>query len=821
MSQRSSRVTRSQSAQGVPLTQPSDNPDRPSTVRSEHMTSLTELREQVLQMTTEATEAINARISIPGSYEDPDATIQAEPTIVIGEGANPNESTTTEADIVQGRSVPRSTVESVTDSDDARLSEDMGHTPEPTEPAITTIATVEAPPSTEPAEAESSDRFWNARISIPAGGITESTVRRRVPLDPNAGIEDVNDPVPPYAPPPLQIGMGRYGPTNIPREERHLYRAHPLSGVRSRITSQEEAFEPRRPTPAPRQIEAPRPRRIEPRPRNPTPPRSPSSPSSSSSSSSSTDESENQVPPREPEEDNARNDQDWNDDDYERLINGPIEDLRRAAAREPALGFFFRVIDDIKDQILEGITLQLQSQETRQDTEAKTLNTTLQQMTNSITKIEADLSNNRQQTESAAQNAWTAANSSQLAVNELVKIDTSIGKLSQQMKDIVIAMGTMGKEVAKDLNEQKDAIQRLREDTEVLQETLQVIEERTSTTDIMDKDHQWEPEAESSQTRKPKRQGGLFPGDNPPGPPSEPPSRGHTPHPRTPKKPKPTENTPEDIPKGARAKKPDAFSGKRGQEAEIFLMKMEIYFNDYGTAFNDSRKMATFLTNMGEGEASKWAKPLMRKILDQEQHEYLANWISLKNAFLLAFSDPMKKERAIQNIHKLQQNGSAQSYVTAFRTLMQELDWDEHAFIDVFKKGLKHNVQQELLKATITQDTSAFSLEKWMEVAIRIDDLLFTGRSLNSNTNSNQGNRDNRSQPKATQAKVGTVPPEILRDRRNNGQCLKCGRKGHMIRDCRSKEWYPGKKDEPVKGKEAKIEEVKDDKESSDSESEN
>ncbi|QRV96806.1 Retrotransposon gag protein [Ceratobasidium sp. AG-Ba] len=616
--------------------------------------------------------------------------------------------------------------------------------------------------------------------------------------------------------------MGRYGPTNIPREERHLYQAHPLSGVRSCITSQVEAPRPIRPAPTLRQIEAPVPLRIEPRPRNPTPYRSPPSPSSSSSSSSSApEEPENPVPPEEPEEDNARNEQEWNEEEYERLINGPIEDLRRAATREPALGFFFRVIDDIKDQILEGITTQLQTQETRQDTEAKTLNTTLQQMTNSITKIEADLSNNRQQTESAAQNAWTAANSSQLAVNELVKIETSIEKLSKQMNDIVVAMGAMGKEVAKDLNEQKNALQRLREDTEVLQETLQVIEERTSTTDIMDKDHQWEPVAESSQAQKPKRQGGLFPGDNPPGPPSEPPSRGHTPHPRTPKKPKQTENTPEDIPKGARAKKPDAFSGKRGQEAEIFLMKMEIYFNDYGTAFNDSRKMATFLTNMGEGEASKWAKPLLRKILDQEQHEYLVNWISLKNTFLLAFSDPMKKERAIQNIHKLQQNGSAQSYVTAFRTLMQELDWDEHAFIDVFKKGLKHNVQQELLKATITQDTSAFSLEKWMEVAIRIDDLLFTGRNLNGNPNSNQGNRDNKTQNRTTQAKAGRVPLEIIRERRNNNQCLKCGYKGHMIKDCKAKEWYHGKREEHIKGKEAKIEEVKDDKESSDSESEN
>ncbi|QRV96346.1 hypothetical protein RhiJN_24364 [Ceratobasidium sp. AG-Ba] len=145
----------------------------------------------------------------------------------------------------------------------------------------------------------------------------------------------------------------------------------------------------------------------------------------------------------------------------------------------------------------------------------------LQQMTNSITKIESDLSNNQQQTESAAQNAWTAANSAQLGINEMVKIEKSIDKLSKQMNNIVVAMGAMGKEVAKDLNAQKDALQRLREDTEVLQETLQVRKERTSSTDIMDKDHQWEPVAKSSQAKGPRRQGGLFPGDNPPGPPSE------------------------------------------------------------------------------------------------------------------------------------------------------------------------------------------------------------------------------------------------------------------------------------------------------------
>ncbi|QRV81318.1 Retrotransposable element Tf2 protein [Ceratobasidium sp. AG-Ba] len=416
----------------------------------------------------------------------------------------------------------------------------------------------------------------------------------------------------------------------------------------------------------PEQIEAPPQIRIEQRPANPTPPR----PHSASPA---------------PEEVPVERDE----DEYERLLNGPIEDIRRAAARDPTLGFFFRVLDDIKDQLLEGITAQIQVQENRQDTGVQTLNTTLQQMTNSISKLEASTGNIRQQVESAAQNAWTAANSSQLGVNEQIKTQNAIDKLSQQMDTIVVAMGAMGKQVSAALNKQEEAIKKLKADTETLQETLQVVEERVSNIDIMDQDHQWEPEAESSRAQVPKRPQGLFPGDNPPGPPSGPPSRGNTPPPRNPRPHRKEEKTKDEIPKGARAKKPEAFNGKRGQEAEIFLMKMEIYFNDYGTAFDNNRKMATFLTNMGEGEAAKWAKPLLRKILDEEPHEYLANWNALKNAFLLAFSDPMKKERAIQNIHKLQQTGSAQHYVTAFRTLMQELDWDEHALIDVFKKGLK------------------------------------------------------------------------------------------------------------------------------------
>ncbi len=83
----------------------------------------------------------------------------------------------------------------------------------------------------------------------------------------------------------------------------------------------------------------------------------------------------------------------------------------------------------------------------------------------------------------------------------------------------------------------------------------------------------------------------------------------------------------EDIPRGAKAKKPDAFEGKRrNQEAENFLMKMEVYFNDYPGAFNENKKITATLSNMKEGDATRWAQPLLKRILEGTEHTALSSW---------------------------------------------------------------------------------------------------------------------------------------------------------------------------------------------------
>lgn len=140
--------------------------------------------------------------------------------------------------------------------------------------------------------------------------------------------------------------------------------------------------------------------------------------------------------------------------------------------------------------------------------------------------------------------------------------------------------------------------------------------------------------------------------------------------------------TKEDLPKGARLKKPEAFSGKRGREAETYLMKMELYFCEYPNSFDDDRKIEAVLANMAEGEASQWAQPILLKQLNGTFHKNLQSWKTFKEAFLLSFSDPVKKEKAIQDITQLKQTGLAQRYATQFRNLMEEVNWDNHALID-------------------------------------------------------------------------------------------------------------------------------------------
>ncbi|QRV85432.1 Transposon Tf2-1 polyprotein [Ceratobasidium sp. AG-Ba] len=195
------------------------------------------------------------------------------------------------------------------------------------------------------------------------------------------------------------------------------------------------------------------------------------------------------------------------------------------------------------------------------------------------------------------------------------------------------------------------------------------------------------------------------------------------------------------IPNEAQTKKPDPFNGKKGKEAEIFFMEMEIYFNDYeeGT-FDYQRKITNVLMNMASSDATNWAQPFLHKLSSNVKHPTLKSWTTFKKSFLEDFSDPVKKDKAIRELSKITQTKSAQVYVTQFRTLQQEVDWDEEALMDRFKEGLKPEVRKELLQIAMLMEEEKLGLGALYKVACKFDDMIYANQKLNQpNTGSVTG----------------------------------------------------------------------------------
>ncbi|QRV87035.1 Retrotransposon gag protein [Ceratobasidium sp. AG-Ba] len=258
------------------------------------------------------------------------------------------------------------------------------------------------------------------------------------------------------------------------------------------------------------------------------------------------------------------------------------------------------------------------------------------------------------------------------------------------------------------------------------------------------------------------------------------------------------------VPKEARTKKPDPFNGKKGKEAENFIMKMEIYFDDYEEGiFDDKKKITNVLMNMQNGDAGNWAQPFLCKLSLKEEHSILQSWANFKKAFLADFSDPVKKEKAIRDLNRLTQTKSAQSYVTQFRTLMQEVDWNDEALIDKFREGLKPEVRKELTRITmLMEDHQTVTLEGIFQAACKFDDMIFTNQRFNStgpglgSSNWNQqrggpsGNKGTNNSQRNKQTTIVRIPKEEKDRRRKEQLCIKCGKKGHMMKDCRGQWTY-------------------------------
>ncbi|KAF8751854.1 hypothetical protein RHS01_08605 [Rhizoctonia solani] len=155
-----------------------------------------------------------------------------------------------------------------------------------------------------------------------------------------------------------------------------------------------------------------------------------------------------------------------------------------------------------------------------------------------------------------------------------------------------------------------------------------------------------------------------------------------------------------------------------------------------------------------------WAHPHLDQL---GSHRALIQTMDeFKNEFLAAFGNPDATRAAERKITSLTQTGTCAKYITKFRTLQMELDWNDAALRGQFARGLHWRSENKLPQGRDNPATK-------------------TG-PLSSDPN--------------------YVSEEERNRRRAEGLCVKCGKPGHKFAECRTG-WKATPKEDKGKAKEA------------------
>ncbi|KAF8753894.1 Retrotransposon gag protein [Rhizoctonia solani] len=168
-------------------------------------------------------------------------------------------------------------------------------------------------------------------------------------------------------------------------------------------------------------------------------------------------------------------------------------------------------------------------------------------------------------------------------------------------------------------------------------------------------------------------------------------------------------------------------------------------------------------------KAADWALPLIGAIIKGKGNPPTTIQ-ALTAKFKEAFADPDAKRAAARKIAALTQTTTTSEYVTEFRNLMAELDWNTEAYIAQFVCGLHWKVKELLsTKDNIPDD----NLEAIFAALAPTKAPVTATTSTTTTTQRVRLSED-----------PNYVTPEERDRRRASGLCVKCGQKGHGIKQC-------------------------------------
>ncbi|QRV77428.1 Retrotransposon-derived protein PEG10 [Ceratobasidium sp. AG-Ba] len=236
---------------------------------------------------------------------------------------------------------------------------------------------------------------------------------------------------------------------------------------------------------------------------------------------------------------------------------------------------------------------------------------------------------------------------------------------------------------------------------------------------------------------------------------------------------------------------PDPYDGKsKGKAARQWWTRMAVCLSFMQDRFADENaEMIWFLQNTKDA-AADWAQPLLEILISRRRRRLppaLQSWEMLEQSFLSAFGDPDAGRAAERKITALEQTGTTVDYWTEFQTLIADLSWNDSAYRAQFRRGLHWKVKEQL--SMLPQDPT--DLEELVTVAIRIDNARRENELDRTRTKASSTGIRSTATTKVTRTPASTEPANYVdqaeKDRRKAaGECIKCGRKGHSAKECRT-----------------------------------
>ena len=180
--------------------------------------------------------------------------------------------------------------------------------------------------------------------------------------------------------------------------------------------------------------------------------------------------------------------------------------------------------------------------------------------------------------------------------------------------------------------------------------------------------------------------------------------------------------------KGEKAKpvKPDLYYRERSK-LNSQLLQLEFYFTLVNKNIKDKEKVI-FAAFYMRGRALNWISTDMTRYIDNDDpdnniKEWIEDFGKFKKRIRMIFGPANKKALAESIIQTLRQTTLASDYNIIFRYYAAKTDWNNDIQISIYKRGLKDNIQDKLIRYKIRARID--NLDDFIKVFIGLDDKLY------------------------------------------------------------------------------------------------